>query len=61
MMAGETGGQANLVMSISKQAVLFRFGEDDLNRLQNTIMFASTVNAFSQELGLLKKKYDLIP
>ena len=61
MMAGETGGQANLAMSISKQAVLFRFGEDDLNRLQNTIMFASTVNAFSQELGLLKKKYDLIP
>ncbi len=61
MIAGGTGGEANLVMSISTQAVLFRFGEDDINRLQNTIMFASAVNAFSEELGLLKKKYDLIP
>jgi len=60
MMAGGTGGEASLAMSISKQAVLFRFGEENANRLQNTIMFASTVNAFSQELGLLKKKYDLI-
>ena len=60
MIAGGTGGEANLVMSISKQAVLFRFGEDDAYRLQNTITFASTINAFSQELGLLKKKYELI-
>jgi hypothetical protein len=60
MIAGGTGGEANLAMSISSQAVLFRFGEDDTNRLQNTIMFGSTVNAFSQELGLLKKKYELI-
>ena len=61
MIAGGTGGEANLAMSISNQAVLFRFGENDTYRLQNTIMFGSTVNAFSQELGLLKKKYELIP